>query len=195
MSTTDTTAAPKGPVWEERAAREAKRRSADHDRLDRYPAEEPNKPPPPAGYGNTRPAGIDLQKLRRLEVDAVAARGKARALDEAAADHRSDARNHAAAAFRHSVWVPASENYRRADIEPFLTDPKWPLKRLDAERISAADLRQAVFHYELADAFELAAKAASKEAADLRQLVDRLQQHAFPRVTGLVHNAGPRLAV
>lgn len=187
-------AAPKGPTWDERAQLEVKRRTAERDHeADRYPLEEPGKPAAAAGYGNTRPAGVDLGKLRQIELQYVATRGKARALDEEAGHHRQDARAHAMAAFAQSLYVPASERFDLASIRGFLDSPSWPARKLAAENISAGDLRQAVYLYELAAMFATAANDAAKEAAGLRELLERLKAHAFPQVSGLIANGGARV--
>ncbi len=190
MSTTDktdTTAAPLAPTWRDRA--EAERKATAQAR-----AGERSYPAGAAGYGKTRP-GVDLGKLTRIELQAVAARGRARALDEEAVIYRQEAQAHAIAAFAHSLYTPASERFDLASIRPFLEDPAWPERKLLAENISVGDLRLAVREYELAAAMAAAANEAAKEAANLKQLLANLKQYAEPSPSGLIPSAGSRLAV
>lgn len=183
---TDTTVMPRAPTWRDRA--DAERLAASKAR-----AGERTFPAGAAGYG--RRAGVDFDKLRDIEVQTVAARGRARALDEEAGIYRREAQAHAIAAFAHSSYVPATERYDLASIRPFLETTAWSERKLLAENISVGDLRQAAREYELAAAMAAAATEASREYATLNQLLDRLKEYADPSPSALIPNAGPRLAV
>ncbi|MBT9486806.1 MAG: hypothetical protein IV093_04775 [Rubrivivax sp.] len=185
---TDTTAAPLAPTWRDRA--EAERKATAQAR-----ASERTYPAGAAGYGKTLRSGVDLAKMDRIEVQAVAARGRARALDEEAGIYRREAQAHAIAAFAGSLYTPASERYDLASIRPFLEDPAWPERKLIAENIGVHDLRLAVREYELAAAMAAAANGASREYATLNQLLANLKRYADPSPSAPIPNAGPRMAV
>lgn len=192
MSTNDKIAVPRNLEWGDRAAQETRRREAEREReAGRYPPEEPNKPPPPAGYGSTRPAGVDLAKLTRIEIQCVGAKGRARSLDDEAALYRQEARASAMAAFIHSRYVPAGERYDLATVRGFLETSTWPERTLAAENISVGDLRASVRAFEIAAAFAAAAGEAAKEAATLNQLLTRLKEHAEPQPRGFQSHAMP----